>query len=255
MKKRIAVVGASGRTGRFVVEALREDVHLTLGAALVSAGSCLLGTPVPGFECAFSCALEAIDGCDGVIDFSTPDVSILVAQRCAERKIPLLVATTGHSEGDAAKLRELGTRIPCFIAPNTSVGAATLSLVAEYAKKLLGASFDVEVLEIHHKHKKDAPSGTARTLVGAVVEGGNPVVFGREGLRKDGEVGVVSLRGGDVAGDHTVYFLGHGERIELTHRATDPRIFGAGAVHLMTRLMIREPGLYFVRDLLTANLM
>jgi 4-hydroxy-tetrahydrodipicolinate reductase len=137
-----------------------------------------------------------------------------------------------------------------LIASNTSIGAAVLGLVAEYAKSLLGDSFDVEMMEIHHKKKRDAPSGTALTVLSGLAQSGEAIVFGRPGLRKPEEIGVVSLRGGDVVGEHTVYFLGDAERIEITHRATDRRVFAAGAVRLMERLLTRPPGLCVVRDLL-----
>ena len=121
-------------------------------------------------------------------------------------------------------------------------------------QELSGAAFDVEVMEIHHRMKRDAPSGTARALVSAVMSEGQRAVFGREGLRQPDEVGVVSLRGGDVPGDHTVYFLGDGERLELSHKVSDRRVFGAGAVTLAERLIGKKAGLYSVRTLLLGRL-
>jgi 4-hydroxy-tetrahydrodipicolinate reductase len=189
--------------------------------------------------------------CEGVIDFSLPDASIAAARVCAEKSIPIVIATTGHSDAQRAELENLASQMPCLIASNTSLGAAVLGIVAEQAQRLLGAGYDIEVSEIHHRMKRDAPSGTARSIVDGLAASANaPVVFGREGPRAPGEIGVVSLRGGDVPGDHTVYFFGSGERIELSHRVHDRRVFAQGAVSLLLRLSARPAGLYTVRDLL-----
>jgi 4-hydroxy-tetrahydrodipicolinate reductase len=123
-------------------------------------------------------------------------------------------------------------------------------MAARYLKDILGPSFDIEVMEVHHRMKKDAPSGTALNVISGLATSQESVVFGRDGVRHPGEVGVVSLRGGDVPGDHTVYFLGDGERIELTQRAQNRGIFGTGAVVLMERLLRKTAGLYLVEDLL-----
>jgi 4-hydroxy-tetrahydrodipicolinate reductase len=194
--------------------------------------------------------MRALAECDGVIDFSTPANSVIVARVCAEFNKPLLVATTGLSEEERGILLECARVVPLCIAPNTSLAATALKMAARYLREILGPSFDIEVMEIHHRMKKDAPSGTALNVISALTTANKGVVFGREGLRKDGEIGVVSLRGGDVPGDHTVYFLGNGERIELTQRAQNRAIFGTGAVVLMERLLGRPAGLYPVEDLL-----
>jgi 4-hydroxy-tetrahydrodipicolinate reductase len=149
-------------------------------------------------------------------------------------------------------IQSLAANIPIVIAPNTSLGAAAISVLSEVAKQMLGDSFDIEVLEIHHRAKKDAPSGTAKAIV-EPLSGDAEVVFGRGGLRKPGEIGVVSLRGGDVAGEHTVYFLGQGERIELSHRVTSREVFGRGAVYLANKARSLQPGVYSARDLLAQN--
>jgi 4-hydroxy-tetrahydrodipicolinate reductase len=192
--------------------------------------------------------MEHLARCDVAIDFSTPDVSVGVADTCAKIGIPLLVATTGHSSAQIESIRSHGERVPVGIASNTSVGAVVLSKVASQAKRMLGADFDLEVMEIHHRMKKDAPSGTARSVLDEL-RGNETIVFGREGQRQSEEIGVVSLRGGDVVGDHTVYFLGHGERIEITHRVATREVFGQGAVRFALKLIGLKPGVYGAKDL------
>jgi 4-hydroxy-tetrahydrodipicolinate reductase len=201
----------------------------------------------------YSSDLSALATCDGVIDFSTPTTSVAVARVCAEHRRPLLVATTGLSGDDKRIIEECSRVAPVCVAPNTSLAATALKMAARYLQGVLGPSFDIEVMEIHHKMKRDAPSGTALNVISALTTSADSAVFGREGLRKEGEIGVVSLRGGDVPGDHTVYFLGNGERIELTQRAQNRAIFGTGAVVLMERLIGKSAGLYLVEDLLQAG--
>ena len=251
---RIGVVGASGRTGRFVVEALLSNSSSVLHAALVSASSARLGEVIGSTGVAYSSEMTALRDCDGVIDFSTPTSSTAVARICAEHVKPLLVATTGLSADDRRVIEECAQVAPVCIAPNTSLGATALKMAARYLQGILGPSFDIEVMEIHHRMKKDAPSGTALNVISGLTASNESVVFGREGLRTNGEIGVVSLRGGDVPGEHTVYFLGNGERIELTQRSQNRAIFGTGAVLLMERLIRKAPGLYLVEDLLQGGL-
>lgn len=247
---RIGVVGASGRTGRHVVDALRESSTSELRAAIVSAQSSHLGKRVEGSTLTYSSDLSALRECDGVIDFSVPASSVRVAAACSEFSKPLLVATTGLSASEVKTIESLAERAPVCVAPNTSLAATALKMAARYLQGILGPAFDIEVMEIHHRMKRDAPSGTALNVISALTDSRESVVFGREGLRRQGEVGVVSLRGGDVPGDHTVYFLGDGERIELTQRAQNRGIFGVGAVVLMERLLARPKGLYLPEDLL-----
>jgi 4-hydroxy-tetrahydrodipicolinate reductase len=246
---RVGVVGASGRSGMFVVQTLRDMPGMILHAAVVSEGSPSLGQPVPGAHLCYLGSLDSLQGADVVIEFTRPAVSVAVAKACAQHRIPVVIATTGHSVGEMSELRQLGLLIPLCIASNTSIGAAVLGVLAERAQSLLGDGFDIEVLDLHHRMKKDAPSGTARTLIKGLADDSN-VVFGREGQRRSAEVGVVSLRGGDVAGDHTVFFLGEGERIEITHRVSSRAVFGKGALVLARNLCGRSPGVYSARDLI-----
>jgi len=247
---RVGVVGATGRTGRCVVQALQDRGDVMLQAAVVSAGSASLGLEVAGTSLRYTSELNALDGAHVVIEFTNPENSLRVAQWCAGHKVPVLIASTGHSTEQRRVLEICGLETAIGITPNTSLGAAVLTQLAVQAKQLLGHSFDIEVLDIHHRMKKDAPSGTARSVVEELSTGSQQVVFGREGQRNPGEIGVVALRGGDVVGDHTVFFLGNGERIEVTHRVSSRSVFGQGAAVLACKLLTMPKGLYSVQQLL-----
>lgn len=248
---RIGLIGASGRTGCHVVDALAKSSTSVLHAAIVSAESSRLGQAVEGTALMYSSDLSILRECDGVIDFSVPSSSVRVAEVCSQYEKPLLVAATGHSSAEKRLIEATAERAPVCIAPNTSLAATALKMAARYLQGVLGPAFDIEVMEIHHRMKRDAPSGTALNVISALTDSTESVIFGREGMRQPGEVGVVSLRGGDVPGDHTVYFLGDGERIELTQRAQNRGIFGSGAVVLIERLIAKPRGIYRAEDLLS----
>ncbi len=250
MKTRVAVIGASGRTGRHVVSAVGARDDVVLHAAVVSSGSTKVGVVVEGTSIAYSGSLDAISGADLVIDFTTPEVSMQVVRRCVEMRVPVLVGTTGHSQEQLREFEDLGKAIPLARVSNTSLGATVLSSLAREAKRLLGPSFDIEIVEIHHNQKKDAPSGTALMIAEGLIDD-ERIVANRSSKREPGEVGVGSLRGGSVAGDHTVYFLGEGERIELVHRVSSRATFGIGAVSMGLKLCQKlEVGIYQARDLI-----
>jgi 4-hydroxy-tetrahydrodipicolinate reductase len=203
--------------------------------------------------------LEALSGeLDVVIDFTVPEASLAHVRTAAEKGVAAVVGTTGFTDAQKAELAELATRIPVVFAPNMSVGVNVLVSLVERAVRMLGAEFDSEIAEIHHRQKKDSPSGTALRLAEAVaqargVELADHARYERHGLigaRPAGEIGVQTLRGGDVVGEHTVYLFGLGERIELSHRATDRMIFARGAVRAARWVKGRPPGLYTMADVL-----
>lgn len=252
---RIGIVGASGRMGREILALAPEFSELSIVAAFVSERSESLGQPtsVPGLL--FSAMTEKqLSDLDGVIDFSNPEASIEVARLCAQHRLPLLVGTTGFTAEEQKKLSTAGEGIPLLLAPNTSVGVCVLGEVASLAQRLLGSGFDIEIAETHHREKKDAPSGTARSLAERLAgEGDLQQKFQREGKRITGELGISSLRGGGVFGDHTIYFFGNGERLELTHRAEGRTLFARGALTLFLKLQGKAPGFYRVRDLIVSD--
>jgi 4-hydroxy-tetrahydrodipicolinate reductase len=199
-----------------------------------------------------------IDKCEAVIDFSVHDATLEIAELAAANKLPLVIGTTGHStETKKAIIDTVEAKIPVVWAGNFSVGVNTLNYLTKKAASILGEAFEPEVLEMHHHHKKDAPSGTAERLIEILrdayhLDKGN-VVHGREGLvgaRPRKEIGVHAIRGGDIVGEHTVYFCGEGERIELTHRATDRKIFAQGALRAAHWAIGKAPGIYNMEDVL-----
>jgi 4-hydroxy-tetrahydrodipicolinate reductase len=192
-----------------------------------------------------------------VIDFTQSKASTEHARICAARKVALVIGSTGFSADERLQVAEFAQKVPIVLAPNMSVGVNLMIRVAGDLARVLGDGFDVEILEAHHRMKKDAPSGTALRLAEEVAAslGRSPSEFrlareGQLGERRSKEIGIQALRGGDVVGDHTVFFLGEGERIELTHRATSRDQFGKGALRAARWVVDQSPGLYDMQDVL-----
>ncbi|MCB9030544.1 MAG: 4-hydroxy-tetrahydrodipicolinate reductase [Deltaproteobacteria bacterium] len=246
---KIGLQGASGRTGSKVIEVIGEFPGLSIGAALIEPGSEFIGAPCADTGVTYSSDFEsALQNCDAFIDFSTVDSSLALAAGVAKLQKPLLIATTGHSEKAIEQLKEHAKTAPILLASNTSLGVFALHRLIENAQEILGPDFRMEISEIHHEHKVDAPSGTAKTLAAALNKDNKyKIVTDRSSIhqaRDQFEIGVSSIRGGDVAGEHTVYFIGKGERIEVAHKATDRSIFARGALRLIQRLHTKPNGFY-----------
>jgi len=258
---KIAVSGAAGAMGRRVIAliAVAEDLELVaaverndhpdLGkdAGMLACGQAL-GVPLSG---------ELSGRPEVVVDFSAPAGAMACARACAERGVPLAIGTTGLSDQDRAEIADsIAARIPVLLAANMSVGVNLLMRLVRTAASAL-PGYDVEIVEAHHRRKKDAPSGTARELARVLLEtlgrGEGDLTYGRRGLtgpRGGREIGVHAVRGGDIVGDHTVIFAGEGERLELTHRATSRDVFAQGALRAARFLVAQEPGLYSMQDVL-----
>ena len=200
-----------------------------------------------------------IDGCDVVIDFSLREATLPLARLSAQAGKPMVIGTTGHQPEEKAEIESLTSRIPVVWAGNFSTGVNLLFYLTEIAARVLDeqSDFDAELIEMHHRLKKDAPSGTADRLLEILKKArqlnDNMVVHGRSGMigeRPTREIGSHALRGGDVVGDHTVLFAGIGERLELTHRATDRKIFAAGALRAAKWVIGQSPNLYSMQDVL-----
>ena len=242
----VCLIGAAGRMGQRTVALLAESSELALGSAVDT------GAAVAGRSDLTANVDPAVRAADVVIDFSAPAACAEVAPRCAEHGVPYLVASTALTGSDREALARASERVPVLQAANLSVGINALASLVESAVALLH-DFDVEIFEIHHKHKRDAPSGTAHQLADAA-RAGRPdlrTVPARSGaaVREQDELAVAAARGGDVSGEHTVYLLGEGERVELVHRATTPDIFARGALRAAAWLVGKPPGLYGMRDL------
>jgi 4-hydroxy-tetrahydrodipicolinate reductase len=201
---------------------------------------------------------KVIDKGDVVIDFSFHSVTASVAERCAKHKKGLVIGTTGHSEEEKKTISRFQAEIPMVWSSNYSTGVNTLFWLTRKAAEILGPGFDLEVVEMHHRLKKDAPSGTATTLLEILgdvrkLHLKEALRHGREGItgeRTNAEIGIHAIRGGDVVGDHTVIFAANGERLELTHKASSRETFANGALRAAQWVLKQKPGLYTMQDVL-----
>jgi 4-hydroxy-tetrahydrodipicolinate reductase len=252
--------------GRSIVRALVEDKGATLvsaiergsHSALGQDAGVLAGLPEP-LGIALTSSLEAaLERAEVVIDFSLPDAAASLFAACAQRRVGAVVGTTGLDAPARLALENLCKVAPVVVAPNYSVGVNVLWALAAQAVRLLGPEYDIEIVEMHHRHKLDAPSGTAVRLLDVVAQArgvdaaraARPGRSGQVGARTQDEIGVHALRGGDVVGDHTLVLSGPGERIELTHRAQSREIFALGAVKAAHFVVGKPPGLYEMTDVL-----
>jgi len=199
-------------------------------------------------------AVSSVAEADVVIDFSHPNWTAPLVGKLLDEPRPLVVGTTGLSEDIRLQIVQLSSQVPVVLAPNTGTGVNVLQRIAQRAVEALGAGWDIEVLEMHHRRKVDAPSGTAWMLLEGLGERANAVAsrVGETGPRTQSEIGIQTLRGGDVVGEHTVYLIGDGERLELTHRAWSRDTFARGALRAARWLLTegRDPGLYSMADVL-----
>jgi 4-hydroxy-tetrahydrodipicolinate reductase len=238
---RLLVHGATGRLGKLILEVAQSQADLVVKGATRQ-------DPVD----------KLVSSADVVIDVSAPTATIAVARLCSENQKPLVVGTTGHAQEQIEALRLVSQRCPVLLAPNFSLGVNLLFWMAETVAATLGKDFDVEIVELHHRLKKDAPSGTAKKLaeliaVARQLSYEKNARHGREGLvgeRPVDEIGLHAVRGGDIIGEHTVLFAGLGERLELTHKASNRETFARGAIQAARWIVGRSPGLYEMRDVL-----
>lgn len=262
----VAVYGASGRMGRSilgllfadeaarVVAAIDRPEHSALGQDVAS----LLGRATATGVKLASLTADALNSAQVVIDFTTPASTRMLLEHCAKLRLAAVVGTTGMDRECERALAGLCEVAPVVAAPNYSIGVSVLMDLAARAAHLLGPEYDLEIVEMHHKHKVDAPSGTALRLgqVVAKARGLDPSAAllharsGQVGPRRDGEIGVLALRGGDVVGDHTLVIAGPGERLELTHRAHNRELFAHGAVRAAHWVVGKPPGRYDMSDVL-----
>lgn len=262
---RVCVLGPSGRMGALVIDELLACEETRLSAVVDHPGSQLIGVEIaPRTATGVSSGVivgsdlrAGLQAADVYIDFTTPDATRAAAEIALELgTVAAVVGTTGLDTAGSAALERLGQRAPVLVAANFSLGVNALLSLAERTARALGQSFDIEVVEMHHKHKRDAPSGTALALAEALARGRDDSLHNRLtragdiGPRGTDEIGVLAVRGGDVAGEHTAYFLGPNERLELTHRAGSRTIFAQGAVRAATWLAGRPAGRYHMRDVL-----
>lgn len=251
-----AVCGATGTTGRVVVQAIRESRRFVLCGALAAPEAPEIGDEIAPDVVVTSDPAVALRGAQVAIDFSAPEATSGLVATLRDTPIPTVIGTTGLT--DHRSIEALARAVPVVLAPNMGLGVNVLRRLVRQAAAVVGSDWDTEIVEIHHRQKKDAPSGTALAFandVAAATDIHRPVLTERSGLigaRSDSEIGVQSLRGGDVVGEHTVMFVGRGERIELIHRATDRSTFAAGALRAARWVLEadRAPGLYSMDEVL-----
>lgn len=260
----IAIAGSSGRMGRALLEAVSQAHDLRLHAALErEGGSCLgkdagelIGAPV-GVPIRDDVA-GALSGCDVLIDFTRPDATLRHMALCRQHGVKMVIGTTGFTPGEKEEILAASRDCGIVFAPNMSVGVNLLFKLLDTAARVLNEGYDIEVLEAHHRHKVDAPSGTALRLGEVVAHAlgrdlAECAVYGREGVtgeRSPSTIGFATVRGGDIVGDHTVLFAGIGERVEITHKASSRATFALGALRAARFLAGRENGLYDMQDVL-----
>ena len=262
---KVVVSGAGGRMGRLLLQAVVEEDGMELAAALEGEEHPSLGRDVgelmgTGERGIVLCsALEEITGdWDVLVEFSTPGATLSHLPEATERGKGVVIGTTGFTGEEKGKIRDFSSKIPVLLSPNMIIGINLLIRTAGEIAKVLGTEYDVEIAETHHRLKKDSPSGTALKLAESIAEARGQdlekvAVYGRHGNtgeRKEGEIGVHALRGGTVAGDHTVVFAGDSERIELSHRAEGREAFVRGAIKAARFIAEAEPGLYDMQDVI-----
>lgn len=263
---KIAIAGASGRMGQMLIEATLGQPDLALAAALDRTDS-----PVLGRDCGeamgkttgvrVSGELAALAGADVLIDFTRPEATLRHLDACASRGVKMVIGTTGFDAAGKRAIEAASKRIAIVFAPNMSVGVNATFKLVELAARMLGDGYDIEIIEAHHHHKVDAPSGTALKM-GEVVAAalGRPLselaVYAREGHtgeRRPGSIGFATIRGGDIVGDHTVLFAGTGERIEITHRSASRATYAQGSLRAARFLAHQRRGLFNMHDVLGLN--
>ena len=262
---RLVVTGAAGRMGRMLVQTVHATPGVTLAAALEREGSPALGQDagtlaglgpigVPVTDDPLAAFVDA----EGVLDFTAPTATRAFAELAAQARIAHVIGTTGLDQSDLARLEAAGRHAPLVRSGNMSLGVNLLAALVRRAARALGPEWDIEVVEMHHRMKVDAPSGTALLLGEAAAAGrgislSEAAVRGRDGItgaRETGTIGFAALRGGTVVGEHSVVFAGEGERIEVSHRAEDRSLFARGAVKAALWARGRRPGLYGMADVL-----
>jgi 4-hydroxy-tetrahydrodipicolinate reductase len=249
---RVGIAGAGGRMGQALLEAAAATEGMALGSAVDLApgnwGNVAIGTDVSA----------AIAACDVLVDFTRPAGTLEHVRACVAPKRPIVIGTTGFSSGQLDEIERAAATIPIVMAPNMSVGVNVMLRLVELGSRALGPDYDIEVFEMHHRRKIDAPSGTAlklgevaaaarkTTLAETAVHGRH----GNTGERSAGTIGFSVARGGDIVGDHTVFFAGTGERVEITHRSTSRSTYAQGAMRAARFLAGKPPGLYDMQDVL-----
>ncbi|MFW9610980.1 MAG: 4-hydroxy-tetrahydrodipicolinate reductase [Fluviibacter sp.] len=261
---KIAIAGASGRMGRMLIEAVLRDPATTLHAAFEREGSEFAGRD-PGAFVGQSTSVRistdvaaGLKGADCMIDFTRPEATLVHLQACKDAGVGMVIGTTGFEEAGKAAIEAAAKSVPVVFAPNMSVGVNVTFKLLEIAAGILNSGYDVEIVEAHHRHKVDAPSGTALRMGEVVAQGlgrnlKDVAVYGREGVtgeRDETTIGFATVRGGDIVGDHVVMFCGTGERVEIGHKASSRMPYALGSVRAAKFMRGHAKGLFDMQDVL-----
>ena len=254
---KIAIAGAAGRMGQMLIREIARTEGASLAGALEGPGSNALGTETGGVKITADAAI-AIGAANVLIDFTVPAATVAHARACADKGVSMVIGTTGLDPEQTKAIHEAAKKVPILWAANMSLGINILLALIEKTASMLDPAYDIEILEMHHRHKIDAPSGTALAL-GKAAAAGRKVKLeevwrksrdGHTGARPAGEIGFATLRGGEEVGVHTVMFAAAGERLELSHRSFSRETYASGAVRAALWLEGRKPGLYGMKDVL-----
>lgn len=260
----VGVAGASGRMGRELIQAIALSSDLRLGAALDIPGNPYIGRDAGDFA-GLPCGVvisddigAAIEGCVALIDFTRPEGTLRHLAVCRRAAVNMVIGTTGFSEAQKLTLADAARDIAIVFAPNMSVGVNLMLKLVALAGRVLDDSFDIEIIEAHHRHKVDAPSGTALRMGEVIAEARGwslqeTAIYGRQGVtgeRNQKTIGFATVRGGDIVGDHTALFAGVGERVEISHKASSRATFAKGALRAVRFLAGKKTGLFDMQDVL-----
>ena len=262
--QRVAVAGASGRMGRMLIEAIQASGDCVLAGALDLPASPAVGQDAAAFlgrgsGVAITADLrEGLKNADVLIDFTRPEGTLAHAAACAELGVQMVIGTTGFSDAQKAEIEAAARKVAVMLAPNMSVGVNVTLKLLQMAAKALDAGYDIEIVEAHHKHKVDAPSGTALKMGEVIAEAQGTRLtdravyerYGHTGERKEGSIGFATVRGGDIVGDHTVLFAGTGERVEITHKSSSRAGYAQGSLRAVRFLAGQRAGMFDMFDVL-----
>ena len=264
IRRRVAVAGASGRMGRMLIEAIVASDDCVLAGALDIAGSPALGQDAAAFlgrssGVTITADLRAgLQGADVLIDFTRPEGTLAHLALCTELGVQLVIGTTGFSDAQKADIEAAARQVAIVLAPNMSVGVNVTLKLLQMAAQALSTGYDIEIIEAHHRHKVDAPSGTALKMGEVIAEAQGTLLadravyerYGHTGERKSGSIGFATVRGGDIVGDHTVLFAGTGERVEITHKSSSRAGYAQGSLRAVGFLAGQRNGLFDMFDVL-----
>ncbi|UCH46482.1 MAG: 4-hydroxy-tetrahydrodipicolinate reductase [Betaproteobacteria bacterium] len=260
----IAIAGSAGRMGRALLEAVAQSTELRLKSALERSDSPFVGKDageiigMPNGVVISDDAEAALPGCDVLIDFTRPEATMHYLDICSHEGVKMVIGTTGLSDEDRARIKVAATKTAIVQAPNMSVGVNLVFSLLDVAARVLAEGYDIEIVEAHHRHKVDAPSGTALRMGEVIAKAldrdlKSCAVYGREGVtgeRRPSTIGFATVRGGDIVGDHTALFAGIGERVEITHKAASRATFALGALRAAHYLADKDNGLFDMQDVL-----